>query len=80
MFDISAPACAAMKVAGATVCKNPAEVAKKSEYVVTMLPNNDIVADTYETMTADGVNKETIFIDSSTIDPNYVKRIQVKII
>lgn len=76
VFDISAPACAAMKAAGANVCKNQAEVAKTSDFVVTMLPNNDIVAETFEIMTADGVNKDTIFIDSSTIDPNYVKRIQ----
>lgn len=41
-----------------------------------MLPNNDIVSNTYEAMTKDGVNAETIFIDSSTIDPNVVKSIQ----
>lgn len=65
-----------MKAAGANVCKNQAEVAKASDFVVTMLPNNDIVEETYEVMTSDGVNKDTVFIDSSTISPDYVKRIQ----
>lgn len=76
VFDISASACAAMKAAGANVCKTQAEVAKASDFVVTMLPNNDIVEETYQVMTADGVNKGTVFIDSSTISPDYVKRIQ----
>lgn len=68
-----------MKAAGANVCKNQAEVAKGSDFVVTMLPNNDIVAETYEIMTADGINKGTVFIDSSTIAPDYVQRIQKEV-
>lgn len=79
VFDISAPACQAMKSAGATVCATQQEVAKKSDFVVTMLPNNDIVAETYETMISDGVNAHTIFIDSSTIDPNVVRSVQKKV-
>jgi 3-hydroxyisobutyrate/3-hydroxypropionate dehydrogenase len=41
-----------------------------------MLPNNDIVADTYAEMAKDGVDAKTYFIDSSTIDPNVVKSVQ----
>lgn len=41
-----------------------------------MLPNNDIVADTYKTIADAGVSKNTVFIDSSTIDPNVVKSVQ----
>lgn len=67
-----------MKTKGATVFKSTQELAKNSKYVVTMLPNNDIVTSTYENMIKDGVNKETMFVDSSTVDPavsQYVQKI-----
>lgn len=40
-----------------------------------MLPNNDIVYDTYEKMTKSGAKNSTMFIDSSTIDPNVAKKV-----
>ncbi|XP_055920381.1 probable 3-hydroxyisobutyrate dehydrogenase, mitochondrial [Eupeodes corollae] len=76
VFDISKAACDAVKAKGATVYADPSELAKKSDFVITMLPNNDIVYNTYNQITKDGVNKGTVFIDSSTIDPTVVKSIQ----
>lgn len=74
MFDISSEACTAVQSSSISVCKTLRDVAEKSEYVVTMLPNNDIVSQTYETMVADGMTGKT-FIDSSTIDPNVAKSV-----
>lgn len=65
-----------MKDKGAKIYSNTHELAKQSEFVITMLPNNDIVYDTYHEMVKDDVNKDTLFVDSSTIDPNVVKAIQ----
>lgn len=65
-----------MKAKGAQVFSNTQELAKASEFVVTMLPNNDIVTQTYEEMIKDGVNKNTQFIDSSTVDPSVSKYVQ----
>lgn len=76
VYDISKEACANLQSKGATVYSKTTELAKNADYVVTMLPNNDIVWKTYVDMTADGVNKHTIFIDSSTIDPKVVQQVQ----
>lgn len=77
VYDISAPACAALKAKGATVCANQQDVAKDADFVITMLPNNDIVSNTYETIATKGtISKNTIFIDSSTIDPNVAKSVR----
>lgn len=78
---MSAEACDAMKAKGAKVFGNTQELAKSSEFVLTMLPNNDIVTQTYEEMIKDGVNSKTLFVDSSTVDPNvsqYVQKIVSK--
>ncbi|KAH8254665.1 hypothetical protein KR032_011549 [Drosophila birchii] len=79
VFDISKPACDGLAAQGATVYSKTSELAKNSDFVITMLPNNAIVDASYEEMTADGVNKNTIFIDSSTISPELVKSLQKKI-
>lgn len=76
VFDVSADACSAMKSKGAQVFGNTQELAKSSEFVITMLPNNDIVTRTYEEMIKDGVNSKTLFVDSSTVDPNVSKYVQ----
>lgn len=68
-----------MKIKGATVYDNTADLALNSDFVITMLPNNDIVFNTYQKMIEKGVNKNTFFVDSSTIDPMVVKNIQQKI-
>lgn len=66
----------AMKAKGAQPFKNTQELAKNSDFVLTMLPNNDIVTKTYEEMIKDGVNSKTMFVDSSTVDPNVSKYVQ----
>lgn len=79
MFDISPAACDAVKANGAQVAANVAAVATDADFVITMLPNNDIVSQTYETIVGGGsgkINPKTIFIDSSTIDPNVAKSVQ----
>lgn len=76
---MSAEACTAVKSSTISVCKNQREVAEKSDFVITMLPNNDIVSQTYETMVGDGIKGKT-FIDSSTIDPNVAKTVSKRFI
>jgi 3-hydroxyisobutyrate dehydrogenase len=76
VYDISAQATGALKSKGANVYGSIQEVAKNSEFVVTMLPNGDIVTDTYKDMVDGSANKDTIFIDSSTIGPVYAQNIQ----
>lgn len=76
VYDVSPQACSAVQSTAVSVCKNQREVAEKSDFVITMLPNNDIVSETYETMVGDGLKgKGKIFIDSSTIDPNVAKNV-----
>lgn len=80
MFDISAPACDALKAKGAKICATQQEVAKNADFVITMLPNNDIVSKTYDTLVSEGVSKNTIFIDSSTIDPLVAKSVSIMLV
>lgn len=68
-------ACADLKSHGGKVCDSVQDVAKSSDYVITMLPNNDIVYDTYDQIAQDKLNSKTIFIDSSTIDPTVAKKV-----
>lgn len=75
MFDVSPAACATVESSGGNVLKSPEAVAEKSDFVITMLPNNDIVYETYKTITQSKINSKTIFIDSSTIDPNVAKKV-----
>lgn len=79
VFDISAAAKDGLKAKGATTYDNVSDLAKASDFVVSMLPNNDIVAETYDTILTGGINTSTMFIDSSTIDPNVAKAVQKKI-
>ncbi|XP_058831649.1 probable 3-hydroxyisobutyrate dehydrogenase, mitochondrial [Topomyia yanbarensis] len=79
VFDVSANAKDAMKTKGAVTYDNVSDLAKVSDFVITMLPTNDIVADTYDTILAGGINTSTMFVDSSTIDPNVAKAVQKKI-
>lgn len=70
-------ACKEASCNGCSICSSAEEVAQKSDFVITMLPNNDIVLDTYGKMVNDGVNTKTMFIDSSTIDPNVAKKVNL---
>jgi len=81
VYDVSSEASEAMEAKGAKVFKTTQELAKNSEFVLTMLPSNDIVTQTYEQMIKDGVNSKTLFVDSSTVDPSvsqYVQKIVSK--
>ncbi|XP_031638672.1 probable 3-hydroxyisobutyrate dehydrogenase, mitochondrial [Contarinia nasturtii] len=75
-FDVAPSACKEAESKGCTIYGSPEAVAQKSDFVITMLPNNDIVYDTYDEMVKNGVNSNTMFIDSSTIDPNVAKKVQ----
>lgn len=77
-FDIMPAACKEAECSGCSICSSAEEVAQKSDFVITMLPNNDIVYETYEKMVKNGVNAQTTFIDSSTIDPNVAKNVTYK--
>lgn len=76
VYDVSPDAAAAMKAKGANVFACTKDLAKNSDFVCTMLPNNDIVKSTYENMIKDGVNSNTTFIDSSTVDPAISQYVQ----
>ncbi|EDX07737.1 GD25359 [Drosophila simulans] len=54
VLDISKPACEGLAAKGATVYAKTSELAKNSDFVITMLPNNAIVDASYDEMTADG--------------------------
>lgn len=76
VFDVAPAAVKAMEAKGAKPFSNTQELAKSSDFVLTMLPNNDIVKKTYEEMIKDGVNNKTMFVDSSTVDPEVSKYVQ----
>lgn len=77
VYDISPQACSSVQSNSVSVCKTQNEVAEKSDFVITMLPNNDIVSKTYETIINGGVAKGKTFIDSSTIDPTVAKNVSI---
>lgn len=69
VFDTSKAA--AQSVTGAKVCSSPQEAATDVDFVITMLPEGEIVK---EVLTAKdgilkGINKNTLLVDSSTINP-----------
>lgn len=73
-FDISPAACKEAGNNGCSISQSPEEVVLNSECIITMLPNNDIVLDTYGKM-LQTIESNTMFIDSSTIDPNVAKKV-----
>ncbi len=79
VYDISDDALEVVKERGAKVYNNTTDLARNSQFVLTMLPNNQIVTETYEGIVgSDGVKPDTMFIDSSTVDPavsQYVQKI-----
>jgi 3-hydroxyisobutyrate dehydrogenase len=76
VYDVSEQAVNAMKEIGAKPYKNTRDLAKNSEFVVTMLPNGDIVTDCYKEMLDGSAPKDTMFIDSSTIGPMMAQSVQ----
>ncbi|KAF5307461.1 hypothetical protein FQR65_LT06816 [Abscondita terminalis] len=69
VFDTSKAA--AQSVAGAQVCSTPKEAATDVDFVITMLPEGEIVK---KVLTSDdgilkGISKNALLVDSSTINP-----------
>jgi 3-hydroxyisobutyrate dehydrogenase len=76
VYDVSPQAVNALKSNGAKAYTNTRELAKNSEFVITMLPNGDIVTDCFKEMVDGSAPKDTIFIDSSTIGPTVAQSVQ----
>jgi len=68
LYDVVPDAVAALTAKGARGAGSPGEVARESEVVVTMLPNNAIVSAVYEEILS-CVKPGVFLIDSSTVDP-----------
>lgn len=75
VFDVSPAACQALKAEGVTVVKTAEEAAVDRDFVITMLPNSQIVYETYDGIIKAGFTDKTIFIDSSTIDPTVAQQV-----
>lgn len=71
VFDVDRSAVEALVAAGARGCATPAEAARGAEFVITMLPNGDLVRKVL--LGADGavdtLGRGTLVIDMSTIHP-----------
>lgn len=80
VYDISAEACNSLKKAGAAVGESPAEVATKANKLVTMLPSSPHVKTVYsgEKGIFSTMQKGTLLMDSSTIDPSVSQEIATK--
>ena len=71
VYDVDANAVQALADAGAAACATPAEAAKGAEFVITMLPNGDLVRDVLfgENGVVGTLAKDALVIDMSTIHP-----------
>ncbi|XP_051153231.1 3-hydroxyisobutyrate dehydrogenase, mitochondrial [Leptopilina boulardi] len=72
IFDINKNAVKKLCESGATSAENAAEVSQNSDVIITMLPSNKHVLDCYigEKSILSSAKKNTLLIDSSTIDPS----------
>jgi len=77
VYDIFPEAMTTVQGAGAVVAHNPAEVAEKSDIIVTMLPNSSHVMEAFngENGILQTVKPGSLLFDSSTIDPDVAKQI-----
>lgn len=71
VYDVNPQAVAALKIKGAQAAKTPAQAAKDAEFVITMLPNGDLVCSVLfgEQGVCEGLSPEALVIDMSTIHP-----------
>ncbi|OAT28379.1 oxidoreductase [Buttiauxella brennerae ATCC 51605] len=71
VFDLNAEAVNALVQLGASASKNAAEAAQDAEFVITMLPNGDLVRETLlgENGVCQTLSKSALIIDMSTIHP-----------
>lgn len=79
-FDLSAAALENAKKAGCEIYNDPSEAAKNVDFVVTMLPNGNIVEAVYihDQKLLDVVDKNTLLIDCSTVAPENSRRVAVE--
>jgi len=77
VYDVVPEAVTALAAKGAVGAGSPSEVAKNSEIIVTMLPNNAIVSNVYEDILG-SVKPGAFLIDSSTVDPALSKDLACK--
>ena len=71
VFDVSPEAVDSLAKAGAKACKNPAEAAAGAQFVITMLPNGELVQEVLlgENGVATTLAGDALVIDMSTIHP-----------
>ncbi|KAJ0399832.1 hypothetical protein P43SY_008138 [Pythium insidiosum] len=71
----------ALESKGAIVAKTPREVAERCDTVLTMLPNTAIVEGVYLGQDGfyDAIRPGQVFIDSSTIDPIFTKKLSEQV-
>ncbi|GDP36483.1 sulfolactaldehyde 3-reductase [Escherichia coli] len=67
VFDVNAQAVDALVTQGATAAQTPAEAAAGAEFIITMLPNGDIVRQVL--LGGEAVSSDALLIDMSTIHP-----------
>ncbi|MCL4116456.1 UNVERIFIED_CONTAM: hypothetical protein GTU68_063699, partial [Idotea baltica] len=77
VYDVSPEAIETLQDAGAAVAPTPADVAKVSDRIVTMLPNSQHVQSCYtgENGIFEGMKAGTLLLDSSTIAPDVSKSV-----
>ena len=81
VYDIDADAVAALAADGAEAAASPAEAARDAEFVITMLQVGPIV----EAVVfgaggiAEGISKDALFIEMSTILPEETQRIGARL-
>lgn len=71
VFDVDAKAVAALAQAGAKECATPAEAALGAEFLITMLPNGELVQEVLfgENGAVETLDRQALVIDMSTIHP-----------
>lgn len=71
VYDVNPQAVAALKTKGAQPATTPAQAAKGAEFVITMLPNGDLVRSVLlgEHGVCEGLSPDALVIDMSTIHP-----------
>nr|CAH0105723.1 unnamed protein product [Daphnia galeata] len=79
VFDVYPEAMSKLQDAGAAIGHNPAEVAEKSDTIITMLPNSSHVQEAYagENGVFQTAKPGSLLIDSSTIDPSVSKEMAI---
>ncbi|HGH3374197.1 TPA: sulfolactaldehyde 3-reductase [Kluyvera cryocrescens] len=77
VYDVNPQAVAALKTKGAQAASTPAQAARDAEFVITMLPNGDLVRSVLfgEQGVCEGLSPEALVIDMSTIHPLQTDRL-----